>query len=135
MNTIWDSSLPESTEESASTLHATTALCADTELDSLCQWLLSASPSNNCVLCSFRLPIYSWGKFNSFSSLLSAVVLALTHSRECLACWGAGFLVTRQKRDWRLLIAMLGGREAVSAAKVLSSQNILSHWNILSSYP
>lgn len=40
----------------ASTLYTATALPADTELDSLCQLFLSASPRDNYVLCSFRLP-------------------------------------------------------------------------------
>lgn len=49
----------------ASTLYTTTALSADTELDSLCQLLLSVSPSENYVLCSFKLPNSSWKKINS----------------------------------------------------------------------
>lgn len=54
----------------ASSLHTNIALCVDVGPDSLCQLLLSASPSDNSVLCSFRLPhISSWKNFNSFNSL------------------------------------------------------------------
>lgn len=87
-----------------------------------------------CVPLSYLIPL---GK--KLTPCSQAVVVAVTHSREasrkCLACCSVGLFVTRQKRDLKLLILVLGGREIVSAAKFLSSRNILSHWNTLSSYP
>lgn len=110
MSRVWDSSLPASTKESDCFYSAYNfSLCADIGLDSLYQLFLSASPSDNCVLCSFRLPhISSWKNFNSFNSFsLEKALFALTCSEanekksfHLLGCW-----LVKNKGEMRLVIA------------------------------
>lgn len=142
MSTAWDSSLPASMKESNCFCSAYNfSLCADIGLDSLYQLFLSASPSDNCVLCSLRLShISSWKNPKSFNSFcLEKVLFTFTCSAEAnskkslhlLGCW-----LVKNKEEMRLVIAdhysqRNGGYECCQIFITLEHFIALEHFIIL----